>query len=162
MVRITLQQRPVKVVLAAGIGPASDPSEGSVFSVYTTGAKTWKPTRELHSDLNVRSVPLLSDELQALKWLAAQGTILEPSESESDALPIAPAANGREGANRTLEAGFKGQRLAINLPPEWGGVWESRPLGIGSQPMVSKTSTCATLGAGTMNRTSFSPSSAER
>lgn len=35
------------------------------------------------------------------KWLPPQGTILQPSGSEPDALPVAPEGNGASSGNRT-------------------------------------------------------------
>jgi hypothetical protein len=58
--------------------------------------KTWYGHEESNPDLYVRSVPSYPlDDARVKLWLAAQASNLEPSESESDALPIAPAASGR-------------------------------------------------------------------
>ena len=85
--------------------------------------KTWYGYEESNPNLNVRSVPSCPlNDTRVKVWLAAQASNPEPSESESDALPIAPAASGCGPRNGTSKAGFKGRRLAVNRARNKNGV----------------------------------------
>lgn len=115
--------------------------------------------------LNVRSVPLLSDELQGLENLAGREG-LEPSASRSKVSRSATElpAYGGEGGQRSHNLQIQSLTLCqLSYLPTLG--WRT-----GFEPAwdwstanrLKPDSATATLGAGTMNRTPFSPSSAER
>ena len=78
-----------------GFQPQFQRSERCVLCKLDDRPKIWYGYEESNPNLNVRSVLSFPLNDTRKNWLAAQASNLEPSESESDAPPIAPAASGR-------------------------------------------------------------------
>jgi hypothetical protein len=88
------------------------PSEGCALSIGRGAVNNLEGPSGLEPELSsfVAKRRIHLDYGPGKTWLAAQGSNLEPSESESDALPIAPAANGWESRTRTGVARSKASR----------------------------------------------------